>query len=201
MATLLIFVAYLLGSIPTGLLLARRAGIDPRRSGSGNIGATNVARSAGVRIGLATLAGDATKGALPVMTARWLGLGEPLAASAGVAAVIGHIAPIGLRFRGGKGVATALGALSVLAPWTAAACVAVFAGVAWRHRLVSLASILATITAPAVLLATGAPAATTTAMAVVAILIVLRHHENLRRLMAGTEPRLTLPKERAAPKS
>jgi glycerol-3-phosphate acyltransferase PlsY len=201
MATLLIFVAYLLGSIPTGLLLARRAGIDPRRSGSGNIGATNVARSAGVRIGLATLAGDATKGALPVMTARWLGLGEPLAASAGVAAVIGHVAPIGLRFRGGKGVATALGALSVLAPWTAAACVAVFAGVAWRHRLVSLASILATITAPAVLLATGAPAATTTAMAVVAILIVLRHHENLRRLMAGTEPRLTLPKERAAPKS
>jgi glycerol-3-phosphate acyltransferase PlsY len=201
MATLLIFVAYLLGSIPTGLLLARRAGIDPRRSGSGNIGATNVARSAGVRIGLATLAGDATKGALPVMAARWLGLGEPLAASAGVAAVIGHIAPIGLRFRGGKGVATALGALSVLAPWTAAACVAVFAGVAWRHRLVSLASILATITAPAVLLATGAPAATTTAMAVVAILIVLRHHENLRRLMAGTEPRLTLPKERAAPKS
>jgi glycerol-3-phosphate acyltransferase PlsY len=163
MATLLIFVAYLLGSIPTGLLLARRAGIDPRRSGSGNIGATNVARSAGVRIGLATLAGDATKGALPVMTARWLGLGEQLAASAGVAAVIGHIAPIGLRFRGGKGVATALGALSVLAPWTAAACVAVFAGVAWRHRLVSLASILATITAPAVLLATGAPAATTTA--------------------------------------
>jgi glycerol-3-phosphate acyltransferase PlsY len=201
MATLLIFVAYLLGSIPTGLLLARRAGIDPRRSGSGNIGATNVARSAGVRIGLATLAGDATKGALPVMTARWLGLGEPLAASAGVAAVIGHIAPIGLRFRAGKGVATALGALSVLAPWTAAACVAVFAGVAWRHRLVSLASILATITAPAVLLATGAPAGTTTAMAVVAILIVLRHHENLRRLMAGTEPRLTLPKERAAPKS
>jgi glycerol-3-phosphate acyltransferase PlsY len=201
MATLLIFVAYLLGSIPTGLLLARRAGIDPRRSGSGNIGATNVARSAGVRIGLATLAGDATKGALPVMTARWLGLGEPLAASAGVAAVIGHIAPIGLRFRGGKGVATALGALSVLAPWTAAACVAVFAGVAWRHRLVSLASILATITAPAVLLATGAPAGTTTAMAVVAVLIVLRHHENLRRLMAGTEPRLTLPKERAAPKS
>jgi glycerol-3-phosphate acyltransferase PlsY len=200
MATLLIFVAYLLGSIPTGLLLARRAGIDPRRSGSGNIGATNVARSAGVRIGLATLAGDATKGALPVMTARWLGLGEPLAASAGVAAVIGHIAPIGLRFRGGKGVATALGALSVLAPWTAAACVAVFAGVAWRHRLVSLASILATITAPAVLLATGAPAGTTTAMAVVAVLIVLRHHENLRRLMAGTEPRLTLPKERAAPK-
>jgi glycerol-3-phosphate acyltransferase PlsY len=201
MATLLIFVAYLLGSIPTGLLLARRAGIDPRRSGSGNIGATNVARSAGVRIGLATLVGDATKGALPVMTARWLGLGEPLAASAGVAAVIGHIAPIGLRFRGGKGVTTALGALSVLAPWTAAACVAVFAGVAWRHRLVSLASILATITAPAVLLATGAPAGTTTAMAVVAILIVLRHHENLRRLMAGTEPRLTLPKERAAPKS
>jgi glycerol-3-phosphate acyltransferase PlsY len=201
MATLLIFVAYLLGSIPTGLLLARRAGIDPRRSGSGNIGATNVARSAGVRIGLATLVGDATKGALPVMTARWLGLGEPLAASAGVAAVIGHIAPIGLRFRGGKGVATALGALSVLAPWTAAACVAVFAGVAWRHRLVSLASILATITAPAVLLATGAPAGTTTAMAVVAVLIVLRHHENLRRLMAGTEPRLTLPKERAAPKS
>jgi glycerol-3-phosphate acyltransferase PlsY len=200
MATLLIFVAYLLGSIPTGLLLARRAGIDPRRSGSGNIGATNVARSAGVRIGLATLAGDATKGALPVMAARWLGLGEPLAASAGVAAVIGHIAPIGLRFRGGKGVATALGALSVLAPWTAAACVAVFAGVAWRHRLVSLASILATITAPAVLLATGAPAGTTTAMAVVAVLIVLRHHENLRRLMAGTEPRLTLPKERAAPK-
>jgi glycerol-3-phosphate acyltransferase PlsY len=201
MATLLIFVAYLLGSIPTGLLLARRAGIDPRRSGSGNIGATNVARSAGVRIGLATLAGDATKGALPVMAARWLGLGEPLAASAGVAAVIGHVAPIGLRFRGGKGVATALGALSVLAPWTAAACVAVFAGVAWRHRLVSLASILATITAPAVLLATGAPAGTTTAMAVVAVLIVLRHHENLRRLMAGTEPRLTLPKERAAPKS
>lgn len=200
MATLLILVAYLVGSIPTGLLLARRAGIDPRRSGSGNVGATNVARSAGVRIGLATLAGDATKGALPVVTARWLDLGESVAASAGVAAVIGHVAPIGLRFRGGKGVATALGALSVLAPGAAAACVAVFAAVAWRHRLVSLASILAAITAPAVLLVTGAPTGTTAAMAVVAALIVARHHENLRRLVAGTEPRLALPKERAAPK-
>jgi glycerol-3-phosphate acyltransferase PlsY len=199
-ATLLILVAYLVGSIPTGLLLARRAGIDPRRSGSGNVGATNVARSAGVRIGLATLAGDATKGALPVVTARWLDLGESVAASAGVAAVIGHVAPIGLRFRGGKGVATALGALSVLAPGAAAACVAVFAAVAWRHRLVSLASILAAITAPAVLLVTGAPTGTTAAMAVVAALIVARHHENLRRLVAGTEPRLALPKERAAPK-
>jgi acyl phosphate:glycerol-3-phosphate acyltransferase len=199
-ATLLILVAYLAGSIPTGLLLARRAGIDPRRVGSGNIGATNVARSAGLRIGLGTLAGDATKGGLPVLAAHWLGFSEQVAAAAGVAAVVGHIAPIGLRFRGGKGVATALGAMLALAPAAAAASVAVFAAVAWHQRLVSLASILAVMTALLALLVTGAPAGTTAAMTGVAVLIVARHHENVRRLIAGTEPRLALPKERAAPK-
>jgi len=200
-ATLLILVAYLTGSIPTGVLLAQRAGIDPRRVGSGNIGATNVARSAGLAIGLATLAGDAMKGALPVMAARWLGFPEPVVAGAGVAAVIGHIAPIGLRFRGGKGVATALGTLVVLAPGAAFACVVVFAAIVWHQRLVSLASIVAAMTAPVVLFVGGAPRVTTAAMACIAVLVVVRHRENLRRLLTGTEPRLTLPKDPASPKT
>jgi glycerol-3-phosphate acyltransferase PlsY len=200
-ATLLILVAYLAGSIPTGLLLARQRGVDPRRAGSGNIGATNVARTAGLRIGLLTLAGDATKGALPVLAARWLGLGEPIAAGAGVAAVVGHVAPIGLRFRGGKGVATALGALLVLAPGAAAVCAGIFTGVMWRWRIVSLASIVAVLTVPVTLLALGVPRSTTIAMAAIALLVVARHHENVRRLIAGTEPRMALPKDRAMPKA
>src|SRR5581483_4884218 len=109
-------VAYLCGSIPTGVLLTRRLGIDIRSTGSGNVGATNVARSAGKKVGLLTLLGDAFKGLIPVVVVRMLGLGEVTLASAAVAALLGHIFSPFLQFSGGKGVATGFGVFLGMAP-------------------------------------------------------------------------------------
>jgi glycerol-3-phosphate acyltransferase PlsY len=182
--------AYLLGSVPFGLLVGRASGRDPRRHGSGNIGATNVARAAGVAAGLLTLALDAGKGAVAVW-AVGRGWDEPFAAAgAAVAAVLGHAFPVFLRLRGGKGVATAAGAFLVLAPWAALAAGAVFLAVVGISRYVSLGSMCA---AGALPLAVGwlAPGrGRVEAAALCALLVVLRHGDNLRRLAAGTESRL-----------
>ena len=186
--------AYLLGSVPFGLLVGRASGSDPRRHGSGNIGATNVARAAGVAAGLLTLVLDAGKGAAAVW-AVGRGLDGPTAAAgAAVAAVLGHVFPVFLRFRGGKGVATATGAFLVLASWPALAAGAVFLAVVGISRYVSLGSICA---AGALPLATGwlAPGrGRVEAAALCALLVVLRHGDNLRRLATGTENRLGNPR-------
>jgi glycerol-3-phosphate acyltransferase PlsY len=189
MSALLVVAGYLLGSIPTGLLLARRAGIDPRRAGSGNIGATNV--------GFLTLAGDLAKGALPTWLALRLGAGETVTGLTGLAAVLGHLFPPWLRFHGGKGVATALGAILVLAPGSATLGVLAFGLVVGASGYVSLASLVACTVVAGVM---SAGRAFAWPMGVLmAALIVARHAGNLRRLVAGTEPRTVRPFLRQRP--
>jgi glycerol-3-phosphate acyltransferase PlsY len=183
---LLLVAGYLAGSVPTGLLLARRIGIDPRRTGSGNIGATNVLRAAGPRLGLLTLLGDVLKGALPTWIAS--DLAPEQAALTGLAAFLGHLFPPWLGFKGGKGVATALGVLLVLAPPTAGIGVATFATVVGLTGLVSLASIAACC--GAAVAAWAAADGSFPAVGTMAALVVTRHASNLRRLLAGNEPRI-----------
>src|SRR6185369_15284983 len=148
MALVLVVLGYLAGCVPSGLLLGRRAGIDVRRHGSGNIGATNVARSAGALLGLATLVADAAKGALPVLVAGVLDGRPAVATAAGVAAFVGHVFPVTLRFAGGKGVATAVGVLLVIAPLALVCALVVFALTFLLTRYVSLGSVLAAIAVP-----------------------------------------------------
>jgi glycerol-3-phosphate acyltransferase PlsY len=200
LSSLLVVLGYLIGSIPFGLLLGRAAGVDVRHLGSGNIGAANVARSAGAALGLATLLADAAKGAIPVLAVRALGAADGVVAATGVGAFLGHCYPITLRFAGGKGVATALGAILALAPMVALAAVAAFGAAFTVGRRVSVGSTLGALTAPAAALLLGASRAVTLACAVMAVVIVLRHLDNLGRLRRGTEPRFTLPKRQAPPR-
>lgn len=186
---LLIFFAYLLGSVPTGYILGYLSGVDVRKAGSGNVGATNVARVAGKKLGLLTLIGDAAKGIIPVCLARTLGMGVDIAALAALAAFLGHLYPVFLKFRGGKGVATALGALLVLAPAATGALLLVFLIVVGATRIVSLASMIAAAAAPVAVWLLGYPPAVGGLTAVMALYIIWRHRENIRRLMSGTEPR------------
>lgn len=193
MAALAVTLAYLAGCIPTGLLLARRAGVDVRRVGSHNIGATNVTRTVGVRLGLLTLAGDALKGALPVALAGAAGATPGLVGAVGVACVVGHVFPVTLGFRGGKGVATGLGVLVVIAPVVAACAVVLFSACVALTRRVSVGSLVASIAAPPILMLAGGSRPLVVAMAVVSALVVVRHRENLVRLLDGTEPRIGAP--------
>lgn len=186
------FAGYLLGSIPFGVLVARAVrGVDVRASGSGNIGATNVARVVGVGPGLVVLALDAGKGALAVVLARALLPGaDGVQALAGLCAVLGHIAPFSLGFRGGKGVATALGVLAVLVPAAALAGVLVYAGVFALSRISSLGSLsggTAAVAASAVWPGTRLSVGCT---AVLFALILFTHRGNIRRLLSKNETRL-----------
>lgn len=193
MGTLAVTLAYLVGCIPIGLLLTRRVGIDVRAVGSGNIGATNVSRAAGARLGLLTLVGDALKGALPTATAQALGASDGLVAAVMIATVVGHVFPITLGLRGGKGVATALGTVIVSSPLTAAAAVGLFTILVASTRRVSVGSLGASIAVPIALVLLGAPRPHAIAMTAVAVLIILRHRDNLVRLVDGTEPRIGTP--------
>jgi acyl phosphate:glycerol-3-phosphate acyltransferase len=186
---IVIGVAYLLGAIPFAYLIARQfGGIDIRRAGSGNVGATNVMRSAGLGLGLAVLVLDASKGALTVWLARRSGVSDPIVAAAGLTAMIGHIYPVWLGFRGGKGVATAVGVFGLLTPraWLAAAIAMIL--MTWITRYVSLGAILGAIVLPVASIATDEPPAVTLAATAAAVIIVTRHRGNITRLMAGTEP-------------
>jgi acyl phosphate:glycerol-3-phosphate acyltransferase len=184
--------AYLVGAVPVGYLVARLFGVaDIRRQGSGNIGATNVLRTAGRLPGLVTLAGDIAKGWLAVTLAGTIGGHAPGALAAGaVAAVIGNCWSVFLGFRGGKGVATGLGALLRLTPLATLAALPVFLAVVVTTRFVSLGSLLGAACVPFGAWALGAPGPAVAGAAVVAIIVVLRHHENIARLRAGTERRL-----------
>ena len=191
----LVLTGYLLGSIPFGLLLARFvAGVDVRRTGSGNIGATNVARAAGQKLGLVTLFLDAAKGAIPVVAAAALlgvpGEPGPWAAAAGLAAFLGHVFPPWLRFRGGKGVATAFGVFLALSPWAALAALAVFVASYAGTRIVSVSSLAgaAACAATAAALHGYRSSATWTALAILAV-VVIRHRTNMQRLLRGEERR------------
>ena len=195
-------VSYLLGSIPFGYLLVRIfRKEDIRARGSGNIGATNVARSGAKGLGALTLVLDLTKGLLAVLLARHVApaiFGHPsdLPVLAAVAAVLGHVFPVWLRFRGGKGVATALGAFLALSPRAVLAAVGVFALVLLLTRLVSLASILAAVTFPlfATLLSPDRTPIYLGGVVFVAGLVIVKHHGNIRRILRGTESRFGKPK-------
>ena len=180
--------AYLLGSIPFGLLLTRGAGAgDIRSIGSGNIGATNVLRTGRKDLAAATLALDALKGALAVLLGGWLAPGAAMVAALG--AFFGHIAPVWLRFRGGKGVAVFIGALLALHWPTGLIVCAVWLAAAYLWRFSSLSALLASASAPFVLWGFGhgeqAPA-----IALMAALLWWKHRENIARLISGTESRI-----------
>lgn len=180
---------YLLGSVPFGVLLTRALGLGDLRSiGSGNIGATNVLRTGNKGAALATLLLDGGKGAAAVLLARWLD-GESAALVAGGAAFLGHLYPVWLGFRGGKGVATFLGTVIALAWPLGLGLCAIWLLTATLSRISSLSALVAAASAPVLALAMGRTglAAVTLFMAA---LIFLRHHENIARLRAGTEPRI-----------
>jgi len=181
---------YFLGSVPFGILLARVFGLgDLRAVGSGNIGATNVLRTGNKGAAALTLLLDALKGAVPVWIA-WR-YGAEAAALAGLGAVLGHCFPVWLRFRGGKGVATFLGALLALDPWAFLVFALVWLGVAFATRYSSLAALVASLTALAVTLLTGAwPLLAAGALVALVALVIQRHHQNIARLRAGTESRI-----------
>jgi glycerol-3-phosphate acyltransferase PlsY len=189
--TAVICIAYLLGSIPFALLCARRWGAaDLRSFGSGNLGATNVMRASGVKLGLLVAALDMAKGAAGVVLAERL-TGNPAApAAAGVAAIVGHIYPVWLRFRGGKGVATACGVFSLLTPLALPPALGIFIAVVWLTKYISLGSLLASIALPPLAYALGSPAPAVAAAVAASAIIVFRHRSNLARLRTGTERRL-----------
>lgn len=185
----LIGFSYLLGSIPSGYILGKFSGVDVRQVGSGNIGASNVARALGKWQGALTLVADALKGALPAALGIWLALAPRSIAGLAAAAFLGHLYPIFLKFRGGKGVATALGAMLVIAPPATALLVALFAVVVMLTRLVSLSSMIAAAAAPLAFWMMSQPKEIVELGTFIAAMIVWRHRGNIQRLLAGTEPR------------
>jgi len=189
---LIVVAAYLAGSVPFALVIVKLlSGRDVRTVGSGNVGATNATRAAGWPAGLLVLVLDVAKGLLPVMAmqaydpaARWMG-------ATAVAAVFGHCFPIWLRFRGGKGIATGFGAFLLIAPIPLAAAAGVWVVVMAVGRVVSLASLAAAASFPIWAAFIGrCPPATVLAATLFAVLVIGRHHRNIRRLAEGTEPRL-----------
>jgi glycerol-3-phosphate acyltransferase PlsY len=186
-----ILLAYLIGSIPFAWMLARRWGAaDLRHAGSGNLGAANVLRVTGVTAGALVAALDMAKGAVSVWLAGRVSDAPSAAAVAGLAAIVGHIYPIWLRFRGGKGVATACGAFAVLAPTAVAPALALFVGVVWATKYISLGSMLATLALPPLAYALGSSNVVVGVAAVAAAIIVFRHRSNLSRLRLHTERRI-----------
>src|SRR3954465_8607507 len=177
-----ILFGYALGSVPFAYLLARRAGIDVRVAGSGNVGAANVLRTSGASLGVTVMALDITKGAASVLAAYAAAGTVPTMAAAGAAAVIGHIYPVWLRFHGGKGVAVAAGVFAILAPIATIAATAVFFSTVWLTRVISLGSVAATVTLPWIAWLSGAPTSVIVAAMGIAALILFRHRANLRRI-------------------
>jgi glycerol-3-phosphate acyltransferase PlsY len=181
---------YALGSVPFAFLLARRAGIDVRVAGSGNVGAANVLRTASAPLGIATVVLDVSKGAAAVLIAQSITGTAAATAAAGVAAIVGHIYPVWLRFHGGKGVAVAAGVFGVLTPHATLAALAVFSLVVFVTRFVPLGSIAASVTLPPVATFAGAPRQVLLATCVSSGLILFRHRSNLRRLVERRERRI-----------
>ena len=190
-------VGYLFGSIPFGVILTRMAGLgDIRQVGSGNIGATNVLRTGRKGLAAATLLGDALKGTAAVLIGWTLGPNAALLAALG--AFLGHLFPVWLRFKGGKGVATVLGCLLGLQPLAALAFAAVWIAVAFVSRYSSLSALAASAVAPLAVWLLG-ESATAAMTAVLAALLWWRHADNIRRLLAGTEGRIGQKNSKAVP--
>ena len=197
MAGLILVASYLLGSIPFGLLIVKaRGGLDIRSTGSGNIGAANVARNAGMLLGLLTLLLDAGKGYLAVwIAARYASGNMRWMMTAAVAAVIGHMFPIWLRFRGGKGVATALGVFLLICPMAVAAAAGFWLLVVLFWRYSSLGSMVAAAALPALVYLFYAPRHAPPnyvllSTILISVLVLAKHYPNMARLVAGKEKRL-----------
>ncbi|MBN1433982.1 glycerol-3-phosphate 1-O-acyltransferase PlsY [Candidatus Fermentibacterales bacterium] len=196
---LLIAGAFLMGSVPVSFLIGRGLGVDLRRVGSGNVGATNLLRVCGRGPGLGGLAGDAVKGALPALAALLLARGELVVSLAALAAVLGHVFNPWLGFRGGKGVATALGGVAVLAPYPVLAATIAWLLVLAVFRFVSLASIVAAVSlVPAVFLLMPGEAHRPAQIVccLLFLLVTVRHRVNIVRLLQGTESRFGFGKEK-----
>jgi glycerol-3-phosphate acyltransferase PlsY len=187
---------YLLGSVPFAVIVSRLFGLaDPRSFGSGNPGATNVLRSGNKLAALLTLLGDAAKGWLAMFITQKVGAGETAIAVAGVAAFLGHVFPFTLRFKGGKGVATALGVLLGFSGALGVSVAGVWCLVAAISRYSSLAALVAAISAPSIAMAYHSSETTIIAVSTLAVILILRHKSNIRKLLAGTEDRIGTKKK------
>jgi acyl phosphate:glycerol-3-phosphate acyltransferase len=185
---ILVILAYLLGTVSFGLILARlKGGVDLRGQGSGSIGATNVARTMGKRAGIIALVGDCAKGLLAVLLAQAWGSSVWTVAAVALAAVLGHLFPWYAGFRGGKGVATALGVFMPTLPLPLLGALLVFIAVVLVWRYVSAGSILAALLLPILAVVLANPLPLTLAAAVIAVLILAKHQSNLQRLFRGQE--------------
>lgn len=191
-ALFMLVFAYVLGSIPTGFLLGLLSGVDVRQAGSGNVGATNVARVVGRRQGLLTLLADVAKGFIPSYLSVHLNFDLAVTSGVAFAAFLGHLYPVFLKFQGGKGVATALGIFLSLAPLATAVVVFVFFFVAMVGRTVSLASLVAAGFAPIAFWFFSYSPLLVWLSLLIGLLIVFRHRGNIQRLISGVEPRFDL---------
>jgi acyl phosphate:glycerol-3-phosphate acyltransferase len=188
---LVALVGYLLGSVPFAYLLARQRGIDLRKSGSGNIGAANVLRTVGVSTAVIVGLLDALKGAVAVLGAQAVTSGTVAPVAAGLASIVGHVYPVWLQFRGGKGVATSAGVFAVLAPTALGLAAIAFVIVVVVTRFVSAGSVVAAITLVVVTaIVTDAPGPVVAGAVGAALIVLARHHGNLRRLVSGSERRI-----------
>jgi len=195
---LVVALAYLLGSIPFAFLAGRARGVDLRTVGSGNLGAANVFRTLGREMGIAVMAADILKGVVAVVIARLL-TDDPWPAVAAAAAMAGHVFPVWLRFKGGKGVAVAGGAVIALMPLVALICFAIWIAVVAATRYTSLAAILACLAATPLAWALGYPLSTIVFAAVGTAAVLFLHRGNIRRLLRGEEHRIELGRTRRPP--
>lgn len=191
MTLVALVVGYLFGSIPFGIILTRLAGgPDLRSIGSGNIGATNVLRTGNKKLAAATLAGDMLKGTVAVLVGSYVIGGPQAALAAGVGAFLGHVFPVWLRFRGGKGVATYIGVLLGVKAVVALAFCAIWLGLAWLFRYSSLSALVASLLTPLLLWWWAGMPQAAVVMAALTVLLWIMHRENIARLLAGREGKI-----------
>lgn len=184
--TIILIGSYLLGSFPTGYLIASRRGVDLRSLGSGNIGATNVARALGKKMAVATFFGDMLKGCIPVLAARFMELGLVLTGLAGFLAFLGHCFPVFLKFRGGKGLATAFGVLVAIAPISSLIALAIWLTVFFATRISSLSALVSLLVFP-FLIAFLDDRDLLYLVVPLILFLIFNHRENIQRLFRGTE--------------
>jgi acyl phosphate:glycerol-3-phosphate acyltransferase len=188
-----IILSYLLGSVPFGLMFSKLfSHVDVRTIGSGNIGATNVLRAAGKKAAVLTLLADALKGLVPVLVVKTVFLDDAVTAVTGAAAILGHVFPVYLKFKGGKGVATSYGVVLAVAPWTGFVCLIVWGAVAFVWRYSSLSALISFACYPALTFLSGPNPSKPYGLLSLFIfgMIYYRHRENIRRLLSGTETRI-----------
>ena len=187
-----IIASYLVGAIPFGLFFGKFfGGVDVRTVGSGNIGATNVLRGAGKKAALMTLLADALKGLVPVLLTARIGNDDTVTALSGIAAIAGHNFPLYLRFKGGKGVATSFGVVLAVAPWTGLVCLLTWAAAAAVWRYSSLSALIAFALYPLITFAFHGDSRPLRLLSLVVFgLMYFRHRDNIKRLLAGTEPKI-----------